>query len=236
MVPRPAPSAATAAVGGFDTTSDEIDDEIREVFLEEFEEKSATSTSSLPPRRAAPEDLDGETAPDPARVPHAQGSGRLVGAKALGEFSWKIEGMLNRVLDASRPASPAVVAMVDQAFYAAATACGAAREGGISADLAGMEAVADRIAIGEDAYYDAHATAAGTGAGGTGGRGNRHRRAGTRPSRNRSTRAFPRTWTRCCSKSSTPKSWATSPRSRTGCRARATGRRPATRCCAPCTP
>ena len=52
------------------------------------------------------------------RVFHTlKGSGRLVGARRLGEFSWAIESMLNRVLDGTRPASPAVVAMVDQAFY-----------------------------------------------------------------------------------------------------------------------
>src|SRR3546814_19579940 len=45
------------------------------------------------------------------------GSGRLVGARALGEFSWKVENMLNRVLAGTREASPAVVAMVDPAFY-----------------------------------------------------------------------------------------------------------------------
>ena len=157
---RPAPSAAVAAVGGFDTTSDEIDDEIREVFLEEFEEEIRNLDGLLPPWRAAPDDL--EKLRPIRRVFHTlKGSGRLVGAKALGEFSWKVEGMLNRVLDASRPASPAVVAMVDQAFYTLPQLHAALRgEGGISADLAGMEAVADRIAAGEDVFYGAQQAAA----------------------------------------------------------------------------
>jgi chemosensory pili system protein ChpA (sensor histidine kinase/response regulator) len=89
VVPRPAPSAAVAAVGGFDTTSDEIDDEIREVFLEEFEEEIRNLDQMLPPWRAAPEDL--EKLRPIRRVFHTlKGSGRLVGAKALGEFSWKV--------------------------------------------------------------------------------------------------------------------------------------------------
>jgi len=156
---RPAPSAAVAAVGGFDTTSDEIDDEIREVFLEEFEEEIRNLDGMLPPWRAAPDDL--EKLRPIRRVFHTlKGSGRLVGAKALGEFSWKVEGMLNRVLDASRPASPAVVAMVDQAFYTLPQLHAALRgEGGITADLAGMEVVADRIAAGEDIFYSAQQTA-----------------------------------------------------------------------------
>ena len=37
------------------------------------------------------------------RVFHTlKGSGRLVGAKTLGEFAWKTENMLNRVLDGTR--------------------------------------------------------------------------------------------------------------------------------------
>ena len=156
----PAPVATPAPVGsgragGFEVTGDEIDDEIREVFLEEFEEEIDNLDQMLPPWRAAPEDM--EKLRPIRRVFHTlKGSGRLVGAKTLGEFSWKIESMLNRVLDGTRPASPAVVAMVDQAFYALPQLHAALRgEGGISADLEGMQAFADRIAAGEDVFYTA---------------------------------------------------------------------------------
>src|SRR3546814_5296843 len=70
----------------------------------------------LPVWRERPDDL--ERLRPIRRVFHTlMGSGRLVGARALGEFSWKVENMLHRVLDGTREASPAVVAMVDQAFY-----------------------------------------------------------------------------------------------------------------------
>src|SRR3546814_16195491 len=70
----------------------------------------------LPVWRERPDDL--ERLRPIRRVFHTlKGSGRLVGARALGEFSWKVENMLNRVLDGTREASQAVVAMVDQAFY-----------------------------------------------------------------------------------------------------------------------
>ena len=94
----------------------------------------------LPPWRAAPDDI--ERLRPIRRVFHTlKGSGRLVGAKTLGEFSWKIENMLNRVLDGSRPPSAAVVAMVDQAFYTLPQLHAALRgEGGIDADLEGMQA------------------------------------------------------------------------------------------------
>src|SRR5207344_2695594 len=128
---------------GFDgASSEEIDDEIREVFLEEFEEEIANLEQMLPGWKADP--ASPELLRPIRRVFHTlKGSGRLVGARTLGEFSWRIEGMLNRVLDGSRPASAAVVAMVDQAFYALPQLHAALRgESGISADLEGMQAVA----------------------------------------------------------------------------------------------
>src|SRR3546814_3295060 len=89
---------------------------IREVFLEEFGEEIDNLDRMLPVWRERPDDL--ERLRPIRRVFHTlKGSGRLVGARALGEFSWKVENMLNRVLDGTREASPAVVAMVDQAFY-----------------------------------------------------------------------------------------------------------------------
>src|SRR5204863_1858859 len=107
----------------------------------------------LPAWRNAPDDL--EKLRPIRRVFHTlKGSGRLVGARTLGEFSWKIENMLNRVLDGTRPASPAVIALVEQAFYTLPQLHAALRgEGALSADLAGIEAIADRVAAGEDAAY-----------------------------------------------------------------------------------
>src|SRR5690606_6522219 len=88
------------------------------------------------------------------RVFHTlKGSGRLVGARALGELSWKVENMLNRVLDGTREASPAVVAMVDQAFYTLPQLLAALRgTAAVDADLEGMQALAERIAEGEEVF------------------------------------------------------------------------------------
>src|SRR5690606_21301019 len=153
--PVAAPQAPVAPVsggqGGFEATNDEIDDEIREVFLEEFSEEIDNLDRLLPPWRAQPEDL--ERLRPIRRVFHTlKGSGRLVGARILGEFSWKVENMLNRVLDGTRPASPAVVAMVDQAFYTLPQLQAALRgDGTVRADLERMQAAADRIAGGDEA-------------------------------------------------------------------------------------
>jgi chemosensory pili system protein ChpA (sensor histidine kinase/response regulator) len=157
----PAPVAASAAgvaAGGFER-SDDIDDEIREVFLEELQEEIANLGELLLHWREQPDDA--ERLRPIRRVFHTlKGSGRLVGAKTLGEFSWKVENMLNRVLDGTRPASPAVVALVGHAYDALPQLHTALRgEGAITADLAGLEAVADRLATGEEAIYTPPAAA-----------------------------------------------------------------------------
>lgn len=156
VAPAPAP-VATGAAGGFEAVGDEIDDEIREVFLEEFEEEIGHLEQMLPGWRNNPEDL--EKLRPIRRVFHTlKGSGRLVGAKTLGEFSWKVENMLNRVLDGTRPATQAVVGVVDNAFYTLPQLHAALRgEAPLRADLAGMQAIADRVAAGEEATYIASA-------------------------------------------------------------------------------
>ncbi|WP_267118009.1 Hpt domain-containing protein, partial [Xanthomonas sacchari] len=149
-----APGAAPpAAETGFIDGDGEIDEEIRAVFLEEFDEELVNLGALLPAWRAAPAHT--ESLRPIRRVFHTlKGSGRLVGARVLGEFSWKIESMLNRVLDGSRPASPAVVAMVEQAYAVLPQLNAALRGNGtVQADLDAIQTVAERIAAGEDAFY-----------------------------------------------------------------------------------
>ncbi|CAD7384195.1 Hpt domain-containing protein [Xanthomonas arboricola] len=151
-VSEPAQAGADAGIfGGFGDS--DIDDDIRDVFLEEFDEELVNLGQLLPVWRAAPHSQDNLR--PIRRVFHTlKGSGRLVGAQVLGEFSWKIESMLNRVLDNSRPASPAVVAMVELAYEVLPQFNAALRDQGrISADLPYIQAVAERVAAGEEVYY-----------------------------------------------------------------------------------
>ncbi|HJR13929.1 MAG TPA: Hpt domain-containing protein [Rhodanobacteraceae bacterium] len=95
---EPTDSGAAAPVDTSFQDAVGIDEEIREVFVEEVGEEIANINVNLPAWKASPEDLD--TLKNVRRSFHTlKGSGRLVGAAALGEFSWKIENMLNRVLD-----------------------------------------------------------------------------------------------------------------------------------------
>ncbi|WP_313251755.1 Hpt domain-containing protein [Stenotrophomonas sp.] len=148
-----APVSFATLDGGFIDGGDDIDQDIRDVFIEEFDEELVNLGHLLTAWRAAPGNM--ERLRPVRRVFHTlKGSGRLVGARTLGEFSWKIEGMLNRVLDGSRPASPAVVAMVNQAYDVLPELNAALRgAGSLHSDLLGMQDVADRVAAGEEAFY-----------------------------------------------------------------------------------
>ena len=153
-------AAGPAIDAGFITAGEEIDDEIREIFLEEFQEELGNLEQLLPPWRLAPE--DSEALRPIRRVFHTlKGSGRLVGAKVLGEFSWHVESMLNRVLDGSRPASYAVVSYVGQVQSVLPSLHAALRgEPGFNIDIPTLEAVADRLAAGEDVLLQAVPTTA----------------------------------------------------------------------------
>jgi len=148
-----APADDTSIEAGFEDDGENIDQDIREVFIEEFDEELVNLGNLLPAWRIAPENLD-RLRPI-RRVFHTlKGSGRLVGARTLGEFSWKIEGMLNRVLDGSRPASPAVVALVGQAYDVLPQLNAALRDGSrVTADLQAIQAIADRVAAGEETFH-----------------------------------------------------------------------------------
>jgi chemosensory pili system protein ChpA (sensor histidine kinase/response regulator) len=172
------------------------------------------------------------------RVFHTlKGSGRLVGARTLGEFSWRIESMLNRVLDGSRPASAAVVAMVDQAFYALPQLHAALRgESGIAADLEGMQGRcrSHRRGRGRVLHRPPAAAAEAVAAAGK----PMSRPAGVdKPSSKRATGRRPGIdRSRSCSRSSIPRSADTWPPSSAGSPTR--GWRlpsPTTSCCAPST-
>ncbi|MFN3842081.1 MAG: Hpt domain-containing protein [Rehaibacterium terrae] len=146
----PATTVPTPVAGGFDSAIEDIDDEIREVFLEEFQEEIANLDRLLPSWRGQPENL--ELLRSIRRVFHTlKGSGRLVGALTLGEFSWKIENMLNRVLDGTRQASPVMVALLDAAHRALPQLHAALRgERAVTADLAALQDAADRFVAGEE--------------------------------------------------------------------------------------
>ncbi|MFV3413377.1 Hpt domain-containing protein [Pseudomonas nitroreducens] len=88
-----------------------IDEELREVFIEEAGEVLETIGEHLPTWLANTDDRDSLT--EIRRAFHTlKGSGRMVRALVIGELAWSIENLLNRVLDRSIAASPAVLQVV----------------------------------------------------------------------------------------------------------------------------
>src|SRR5690606_2268389 len=151
--------ADDVVVAGFEgAAGEEIDDDIREVFVEEVEEEIANLRQQLPAWARALDNLD-ELKAIRRSFHTLKGSGRLVGALALGEFSWKVENMLNRVLDRTIPAGPSVVALVQHAVDAIPVLLGALRgERGGRANIAGIMETADRIGAGEEASVPAQSS------------------------------------------------------------------------------
>ena len=139
---------------GFQAAADEIDAEIREVFVDEVQEEINGLGVSVPAWLAQVDRLDA-LKPIRRAFHTLKGSGRLVGALTLGEFAWKIENMLNRVLDHSIAPDPKVQALVQHAV-AALPALLAALRGAADqhAPLAAIMQAADRLAAGEPASVE----------------------------------------------------------------------------------
>ncbi|HWT15388.1 MAG TPA: Hpt domain-containing protein [Patescibacteria group bacterium] len=145
--------APVADGGAFQSVpSDDIDEEIREVFLEEVQEEVENLNRNLPDWKNNIADLE-RLKPVRRSFHTMKGSGRLVGAMALGEFSWKVENTLNRVLDKSIAVTPAVVDLLEKSVAALPALLAALRGEQLrGVDVPQIMAVAERVAAGEDAW------------------------------------------------------------------------------------
>lgn len=104
----PAPVVVVSKPAPVVVVAEDVDPEIRDIFLEEASEVLRTLDSALPRLRRDAQDMD--TLTTVRRAFHTlKGSGRMVGAQQIGEFGWAIESLLNRCLDGSVPAGAVVV-------------------------------------------------------------------------------------------------------------------------------
>ncbi len=99
--PQPTtPAAAPESSSEKATDQELIDDEIIEIFVEEAAEVLDTIKRYYPAFQSNPEDRTALT--ELRRAYHTlKGSGRLVGATAIGELAWAVENMLNRIIEGS---------------------------------------------------------------------------------------------------------------------------------------
>jgi chemosensory pili system protein ChpA (sensor histidine kinase/response regulator) len=117
-----------------------VDPEFLQLFVEEVRENILILREIFPQWEQNP--LDMGALRDLRRVFHTlKGSGRMVGARRVSEFSWTIESMLNRVISQTLPRSPEIVAVVRDA-------------------VAAMPILADELEHGREAEFDVAAIAA----------------------------------------------------------------------------
>ena len=96
---------------------EDVDDEIVDVFIEEALGELDRINEHLPRWKSSPNDE--EPLVIVRRAYHTlKGGGRLIGAELVGEFSWAMEDLLNRVIERSVATSQAVFDTLDEASAA----------------------------------------------------------------------------------------------------------------------
>ncbi|MFC4528523.1 Hpt domain-containing protein [Dyella halodurans] len=142
-------AGASQAEAGFQSSTAGIDDDIRDIFLEEMQEEIDSLHAARQTWLADTAQLDALT-PIRRSFHTLKGSGRLVGATMLGEFAWKVENMLNRVLDHSIPANEGVQEVVSSAIDALPQLrLALLGEGAPTAPINAIMEIAERLAAGQ---------------------------------------------------------------------------------------
>jgi chemosensory pili system protein ChpA (sensor histidine kinase/response regulator) len=97
--------------------ADKSDPEFLELFIEEARDEIAKLQRLFPLWDDNPQDLESLT--NIRRSFHTlKGSGRMVGAKLIGEFAWAIENMLNRVINKTLDRTPDMMMLMRRAVAA----------------------------------------------------------------------------------------------------------------------
>jgi chemosensory pili system protein ChpA (sensor histidine kinase/response regulator) len=139
----PDPDAVNHGIDfGFSSDSSHaFDDEIRDIFLEEVQEEIGGLQANVPKWRENTGDFELLKT--------------IRRALALGDFSWKIENMLNRVLDKSIRPGAAPQSVLGHAVDALPDMLAALQGGARPAiDTVAIKDVADRVALGDEAFVD----------------------------------------------------------------------------------
>ena len=91
-------SEKKSAYGDLQIVASDADEEIIEIFIEEAEEEVQRISEMYPQWQSNPDNNKAVTVV--RRSFHTlKGSGRIVGAQLIGEFAWKFENLLNRIID-----------------------------------------------------------------------------------------------------------------------------------------
>lgn len=154
------PTPEVADVPGEDTEAPtfvvgEVDPDIRDIFVEEFEEELEAQAEHYPQWRQDP--ANQESLSVLRRSFHTlKGSGRLVGAVGIGEFAWKVEDLLNPLLDEDASPSDCLLAAMDHVHAVMPQMFRTLTEGvQPTTNVAALEDVLTRLSDGEEAWMEA---------------------------------------------------------------------------------
>ena len=145
--PKPAPppaAASTQPAPARDATERRaaVDPELLALFIEEAGEEIATIGRLFPLWAENPSDRESLT-----RVRRAfhtlKGSGRVVGARRIGDFAWSVENLLNRVIDGTLDRSSPMLATLREAVAALPALVG--ELDGRGSEVAGLDELAARL-------------------------------------------------------------------------------------------
>jgi chemosensory pili system protein ChpA (sensor histidine kinase/response regulator) len=122
-----------------------VDAEFLQIFVEEARENIERLQILFPQWEENP--LDAEALRDVRRVFHTlKGSGRMVGARRVSEFSWSIESLLNRVISQTLPRSSDIVDVVRDAVAVLPRLVGELDDASApAAEVAGLMSRADAL-------------------------------------------------------------------------------------------
>ncbi len=138
------PTAAPEASSEKASDQELIDDEIIEIFVEEAAEVLDTIHQFYPSFQTNPDDRNAVT--ELRRAYHTlKGSGRLVGATAVGELAWAVENMLNRVIEGSIHADMEMFELLEQVNRKLPELIENYKSGVVIADTADYIATAERL-------------------------------------------------------------------------------------------
>ena len=113
-IPPVIPISRTSVVRAL---AENTDPELVKLFIEEAHEELAKIQRHFPAWDQNP--MDRESLVTVRRSFHTlKGSGRMVGARELGEFAWSIENLVNRVLDNTLTRTPAILTVLREAVAA----------------------------------------------------------------------------------------------------------------------
>ncbi len=93
---------------------EDISPEILDIFIEEAREELDVIREYMPRWMANPDGQHDSLVTFRRSFHTLKGSGRLVGAKVIGEFAWSIENLLNRIIDETLEVSDVVLKLLEQ--------------------------------------------------------------------------------------------------------------------------